>query len=73
MNAHRQSSEEINEVFTASIPSPISILVFFALKTHDILCTEVSCGYYILCAVKSKNKFLILAKVLQHKKTFRLA
>ena len=39
-----------------TIPSPIFILVFFALKTHNILCAEVSCGYYILCAVKSKRQ-----------------
>ena len=30
------------------------ILVFFSLKTHNILCAEVSCRYYILYAVKLK-------------------
>ena len=53
-----------------TIPSPISISVFFALKTHNILYAEINCEYYILCAVKSKNKFLILAEVLLHKHRF---
>ena len=39
-----------------AIPSPIFILVFFALKTYNILCAKVTCRYYILCAVKSKRQ-----------------
>ena len=55
LNIHPKLASAYNR-FLITIPSPIFILVFFALKTLNILCTEVSCGYYILCAVKSKKQ-----------------
>ena len=53
---HRSKFCSKNKIIINPIPSPISILVFFALKTHNILCAKVSCRYYILCVVKSKRQ-----------------
>ena len=54
----------LKDMGMSTIPSPISILVFFALKTHNILCTKVNCITIYCVLLSQKDRFLILAKVL---------